>query len=368
MTHTAELITSLTRTEYNRLTRLKGKTWERNQRGGFSCHIRTLEPFGITVLKAEQIKTPYGNSYYCIAIINLQRIVNDGKRSLATYNSELDYPILLRNFEKFIFPVLPVRTDLSKWSLRRIDYNIDLKLSPTEVEQYITLLQRGNKHHSWEVHEFAAERKRRKESKHGNRKTTHPEGGVRYDNKQYSVNIYDKHYERENFQKKWGITDPAELEASEGILRIEIQAKKNKLNALKQKIKRDFDFDGKPIEYFARYDIAAPIIMKALGDITGRADYMTLERARNQLIQGVKSIRTQTAILKFLELVSKTRSLWRAKELYKGDIKVETILKHLNRLNINPVTIPTTFKRDTMENLFDMVALQFAEEREKAEA
>jgi len=38
----------------------------------------------------------------------------------------------------------------------------------------------------------------------------------------------------------------------------------------------------------------------------------------------------------------------------------------LKRLNINPVTIPVSFNRDTMDNLFDIVAVQFAEERERA--
>ena len=99
--------------------------------------------------------------------------------------------------------------------------------------------------------------------------------------KQYSVNIYNKHLERLKVQEERGKTDTAELKASEGVLRIEIQVKKNKLNTIKRNIKRDFDFDGKPIEYFSRYDVAIPIVMRALEDITGRADYSTFETAKN---------------------------------------------------------------------------------------
>ena len=363
MTHTAELHIAITPEEHRALIERTDKRWERDGDGNLHCHIRTLEPYGITDIKPKKAKTRNGFPYYfCIVIINLQRIVNNGKRTIETYHSERDFEPLSINFAKFISSVLPLRTDLNEWSLQRIDYNIDLKLTPREVEQYITLLQRGDKNHSWHVHEFAEEEKNRKESKHGHRKKTHPTGSVLFDNKQYSVNIYNKHLER----LKRGITDTAELKASEGVLRIEIQVKKNKLNAIKRNIKIDFDFDGKPIEYFARYDVAIPIVMKALEDITGRADYSTFENAKKRVLSGVKTKRTQTTIIDFLRLVTHTKSLWRAKELFLGEIKAETVLEHLKRLNINPVTIPVSFNRDTMDNLFDIVAVQFAEERERA--
>ena len=367
MTHTAELHIAITPEEHRALIEREDKRWERDGDGNLHCHIRTLEPYGITDIKPKKAKTRNGFPYYfCIVIINLQRIVNNGKRTIETYHSERDFEHLSINFAKFISSVLPLRTDLNEWSLQRIDYNIDLKLTPREVEQYITLLQRGGKNHSWHVHEFADEEKNRRESKHGHRKKTHPTGSVLFDNKQYSVNIYNKHLERLKVQEERGKTDTAELKASEGVLRIEIQVKKNKLNTIKRNIKIDFDFDGKPIEYFARYDVAIPIVMKALEDITGRADYSTFETAKKRVLSGVKTKRTQTAIVDFLRLVTHTKSLWRAKELFESDIKAETVLEHLKRLNINPVTIPVSFNRDTMDNLFDIVAVQFAEERERA--
>ncbi len=365
MTHTAELHIAITPEEHRIIANGQDVRWERDGEGKIHCHIRTLEPYGITDIKPKRAKTRDGYIYYyCIVIINLQRIVNNGERTIETYHNEGDFELLSRNFARFISSVLPLRTDLNEWSLQRIDYNIDLKLTPREVEQYITLLQRGGKNHSWHVHEFADEEKNRRESKHGHRKKTHPAGSVLFDNKQYSVNIYNKHLERLKVQEKRGVADAAELKASEGVLRIEIQVKKNKLNTIKRNIKSDFDFDGKPIECFARYDVAIPIVMRALEDITGRADYSTFERAKKRVVSGVKAKKTQMAIIDFLRLVTRTKSLWRAKELFEGGIKAETILGHLKRLNINPVTIPVPFKRETKNNLFDMVAVQFAEERE----
>lgn len=363
MTHTAELYTTITTEEYRTIIARNDVRWERDSDGKTGCHIRTLERYGITDIKPRMVGTQHSCFYYCVIIINLQRVVNNGKRTIETYCNEKDYTALSRNFARAISEVLPCHTCLNKWSLQRIDYNIDLQLTPCEVEQYIILFQRGGKNHSWYIHEFADEKKSRQKSKHGNRKKTHPEGSVIYDNKQYSVNIYNKHLERLTAQSKRGIVNATELKASEGILRIEIQVKKNKLNTIKKNSKNDFVFDGKPLEYFARYEVATPVIMKALEYITGRADYTTLENAQKRITGRIKEKRTQTAMIDFLRLVTRAKSLWRAKELYKGDIKVETILKHLNRLNINPVTIPVSFRRDTMENIFDVVAVQLAEEQ-----
>ena len=368
ITHTAELHTAIEYDEYRTLIKHQNARLERDGEGKTHCHIRTLESYGITDVRPSRAKMRNGFwYYYCIVIINLQRLVNDGKRTIETYNNEQDFLILFANFAKYIETILPLRTNLNEWSLQRIDYNIDLKLPPREVEQYITLLQRGDKNYSWHIHEMADETKKRKQSKHGNRKKTHPTGSVIFDNKQYSVNIYNKYLERSRVQKERGITDTAELQASEGVLRIEIQVKRNKLNTIKQRIKRDFDFEGKPIEFFARYDIAIPVIMKALESITGRADYITFERAKERVERAKMTERTRTSVIDFLSLVTHTKSLWRAKEKFTGDIQTETILSHLNRLNINPVTIPVSFKRDSMENLFDKVAVLFYEQADQSE-
>ena len=362
MVHTAERRTVITKEEYQKLIEDKSIQWKRDERGKTSGHIRALAPHGITDIQPNKTKAKGDFRYYdCTIIANLQRIVNNGARTIETYNNEQDFFALSSNFARFIQEVLPLRTDINQWSLQRIDYNIDLKLSPCEVEQYITLLQRGGKNYSWMIHETTDETKKRKQSKHGHRKKMHPTGSVLFDTKQYSVNIYNKHFERLKVQEKRGITDTAELKASEGILRIEIQVKRNKLNTIKQGIKRDFDFEGKPIQVFARYDVAIPIIMKTLQSITGSADYTTYKNAESKVLQWITRERIQTDIMGFLQLVRNTKSLWRAKELYNGSTKIETILEHLNRLNINPVTIPPSFGRDSMENLFDKVAVLLCE-------
>lgn len=358
MTHTAELLTYITPEEYSRLITQNIISIER----GKETHIRELAQYGITDLHLKRVRIEDKFTLYqCKAVINLQRIVNDGQRTIATYDNENDFPTLARNFEKYMSPILPQYSNISTWSLQRIDYNIDLKMSAMEVEQYITLLQRGNKNYSWKIHETAQEKKARQRSGHGRRKKTHPPGSVLFDNKQYSVNIYNKQWERIAVQEKRGIVDIEERKAAEGILRIEIQVKQNKVNALKDR----YGIPEKSIERFARYDIAVPIITKALMDITGTEDYCTLEIAEKRIMQGVTLPKTRIATIEFLRLVSRTRSLWRAKELYRGEIKEETVMQHLKRLDINPVTIPVSFHRDIMESLYTMAAVQLAEEQSR---
>ncbi len=283
----------------------------------------------------------------------MQRIANNGIRSVSGYDDETLFPKLSENFEKYISALLPLHTDINEWEVHRIDYNLDLHLaSQTDVEQYILLMQKGDKNHSWNI---------RKTSK--KQQKPHPDGSVLFENKQYRINFYNKYLERLKEQAERGITDTAELEASKGILRIEVQAKKNKLNSIKGNIKRGFDFEGKPIEIFARYEIAAPLILRALKDITGEADYTTLERAEKRLCSEISRKPTREHLIAFIRLVSRSTSLWRAKEVYEGDISINTLLRHLNRLNINPVTIPVRFGRDTMDNLLNMAAVQLAEQR-----
>lgn len=363
MTHTAELHTELTRQEYFYLMGSPDRKPERDKEtGATSYHIRTLEQYGITdIYPRKAITRSEYTYYYCVIIINLQRITNNGQKTIETYDNEDDFTALSRNFSKYISLVLPAHSCLNGWSVQRIDYNIDLKMQYENVEKYITLLQRGGKAYSWKVHELFEDKSKRKKSKHGQRKTTHPKGSILFENKQYNVNIYDKYRERLASQQERGIIDERELQESKGVLRIEIQAKKNKVRTLKSK----YEIAEKTVENYARYDIAEPLIMQVLKDIAGETDYYSMERAINKITQSNIKGTTKDDIVGFLRLVNNNRSLWKAKKKYNGKTKLETVLKRLDKLNINPVTLPRSFGSDEMPNLFHIVGAKIAEKRFK---
>ena len=357
MTHTAELFTEISSSEYfSLLSHPYGKWYTLEKHISPVFHIKALGKYGITDIKLHNIKTTLDFSiYYCSIIVNLQRLV-DEKRSVKTYNNEKDFKLLESNFKKLITPLLPSRTDINNWIVKRIDYNIDLKMKQKEVEQYITLLQRGDKRYNWSIHKL----KKQVTNKH-------PKGSVLFDNEQYSVNIYNKYLERKSNQERRGITDKKELEESKGILRIEVQLKSKKIKDIKKKIPRIRE--GRTLADFARFDIAIPVIVETLKNIAGQADYLSYSKALERINQELNRSATKKDIEHFLSLVSRFRSLWKAKKAYIANSQcktsLDTVLKNLKKLNINPVTIPKAFKTDSIENLLNRTMLEFAEQWNK---
>lgn len=360
MTHTAELHTAILQEEYSTLITCQEAKIEGDKRR----HIRSLAVYGITDICPHCCIKPGFVYYYCTAIINLERLANGGRKTVKTYQNESDFEKLAYFFSEYMREVLPAHSSVNGWTVARIDYNIDLRLSSQEeVEQYIILLQRGDKAYSWIIHETEEEKKKRKKSKHGCRKTRHPEGSVLYDNSQYSINIYDKHKEREQEQENRGIKDENELMEAERVLRIEVQTKRGKLQTLKKKCASEIA--GKPLQVFARFEMAEGIITSAFKAIAGETDYVSMERAKKRIGASGVSPRAGKNMLSFLRLARDRQSVWNAKKNYSGDMKPESIIKRLNGLNINPVTIPKAFGKDEMKNLYHRICTQFAEEKAK---
>lgn len=347
MTHTAELFTEITHKEYETLIKHPYGKWRTSKKGGKSTfHIGVYTDYGITDIKLCKVKVSVEYTvYYCLIIINLQRII-DREKSIKTYILESDFKLLQKNFESTVSDILPAYTDINKWLLIRIDYNIDLKMSQKEVEHYITLLQRGGKHYSWKIHRLR-----------DSTKEQHPKGSVIFDNQQYSINIYNKYFERQCAQIRRGVTDEQELQDSYGILRIEVQSKNKRIRRIKEQFYNDIE--GRPIEYFLKYEIAIPSIIKALKAIAVNGDYYSYRKALKIAREGIKRKDTLKSVGKFLESVSRYRSLWKAKKEYlrngNKETSLETILKNLAKLNINPVTIPKSFGVKSMKNPIDLV-------------
>ncbi len=362
MTHTAEIHTELTPREYYLLMAHPDRSPETDSESGKTIsHIRTLQRFGITDIQPRRAVIKGGAVYYyCVAVVNLQRLANGGKRTVETYKNEGDFSNIEGNFHKRIRKLLPERAEINKWSVQRIDYGIDMRLMET-VGEYVELLQRGDKAHSWDVHELSEAKRKRQKRGQGKRTSAHPEGSVLFDNKGYSVNIYDKYAERKHAQEQSGKEDLKELGEAEGILRIEIQAKKGKVRAIKSKS----DVEGKPLWFFARYDVAAPLVMQSLKAIAGEADYVSMNVAEERIRNCGMRTHTKADMIEFLRLVNRCRSLWKAKERYRGKTSLRRVLEGLNALDINPVTIPRSFGKSEMLNLYHMAGVQFAEQRQE---
>lgn len=324
-----------------------------DRRGRTSKHLFVLAQYGVKdiTITAKKMKNAVSPLYGCTIIVNLQRVVNNGVKSIDTYDNEANYPKLSDNFSKYMSILLPQKQNINQWEVQRIDYNIDLRMTQNEVENYIELLQMGDKHSSWDIHNSLKPKG-----------VLHPDGSVIYSNKQYSINIYDKHKERKREQERRGVVDEKELKESEGVLRVEVQVKRGKLNSIKKAIKGKFDIAGKPLEFFARYEVAVPVLINAVKSISGYADYTTLSNASECVTRRLVSNNTSMCINEFIRLVGHLKSLYRAKSEYKGRVRVDTILKHLERMNINPVTIPVRFKCKYMKNIMELILTKLSEQ------
>lgn len=359
MIHTAELHKRISAEEYKKISAHPEVKMERNSFGGKSSpHIRALAQYGITdiSIKRYTIRSTGKVIYMCAVIINLKRIINGGHHTVKTYMDPKEYDILKREFAGYIGLILPNHMNLDEWIPYRIDYNIDLLLTEDEVPRYITLLQRGDKGGSWKVHETLIEREKRRKNKRGIDSINHPRGSVLFDTGQYSINIYDKHFERIHDQTRRGVSNPEELEECKGILRLEVQAKSGYLRYLRKK----YGLKALNLHDMANYDLAEYSVMRVLDIIAGRSDYYSFNKAE-EIIRANVIRHRRDEIISFLKSVSSHRSLWKAKRDYKNKIKLRYILDKLKSLNINPVTIPRDYKSNKMVDLHDIAAIAFAE-------
>lgn len=335
MIHTAELISAITRQEYQVLQEQENKDFYNGK-----LHIYTLANYGITEIQA--LKIPYDEnnySYWCILRINLKRIANNGQATTSLYYcTEEEKENLTRNFERFMSTLLPQRANLSQWIVRRIDYTIDIKTP--YVKEYITLLQRGNKPPYSHIDN---DKQHKREDK-----KTHFKGGVRYKNKSITVNIYDKYRER---QSEENIYNAHLLESCRDILRIEIQCFKEKVRYIKQRR----CIPHKTIYPYLRKEIAFKTIYENLKHIAGKGDYYSYAQALKEANGKNLHLETKKKIEWFLFFINRQyKSVWKLKSEW-DEREFKTLTSKLRELNINPVTIPRSYKIKKLPNILSLL-------------
>lgn len=365
MIHTVQLITPLLFDEYNTL--IHRDDWRTRTIDGREYRtLETLAGVGIRNICAYDLN---GNRY-CELIMNLQRVVNDGKQTTELFRREKDFEKLKENFSRFIAEVLPQKTDIDVWKVKRIDYTIDLHLTPDFVDKHIILLQRGNKHQSWLVKETKQTKEDRIRQHRGRKDTPHPVGSCIFENKQYYINIYDKEYEREQKQTEqqthgytW-ITD-SDIEACKGVLRLEVQViSRDKL----REIQESGGIPDRLLKYYIRHDIVEKTILEAYMQIAGRFDYYSVPQLAKIIYSS--DIRSKRVVLDFLTKAEDLKSVWKAEEEYKKLFEKEpsrtplkTIRALLRKLKVNPAPIPPEMNDETIENLLDLIQNELMMER-----
>lgn len=226
---------------------------------------------------------------------------------------------------------------LSIWefSLRRVDYCVNVNVSEQKnVENYIELLKRGKMPDDFNLKVF------RDPVSH--RSVTY-KNSLYLSNKAVTINFYNK------FKQLTEKAPFVNAEEAKGILRLEVQFKSRKLSEMK----RGIDKGESCFDYFINNQISLNSIAYYLKRISQSGDYYTLSEARNIINQSCLRNKIKADLVKFIYLVNKKRSLEKVLN-NKGVLlerPAEEILRLLDGLGINAVTIPSSWGIEYLPNL-----------------
>ena len=168
---------------------------------------------------------------------------------------------------------------------------------------------------------------------------------IYYKGKSLNINIY--HKEREIHKEGLSATDDTDYD----FLRIEVQVKKNKLNAIVNK----FNLIGRELPYIATPEIEQYILNYYVQALTGKGTYVTLDKARSIINQSHFRADKKGRLKAVVEEIANKHSIATfLKQIETGQLthlgKFDTVKKYLldiQGLGINPLTISSRMAKAT---------------------
>ncbi len=244
---------------------------------------------------------------------------------------------LFNNEAKKISPILG---EYSHYSMNRPDYCVNFDLSelkiPCTAEQMIYLIKRGNipTHYS----EWVDDNDSAKSSFY-------------LESKSVTINCYRKHK-----QLKEEFNDCPDLEASQKLIRFEVQCKYLKTYLLSRDIKRKQELsESDVIREMLSEDFCKEIIRKYFNKVIRRGDYFTLNEAIRQVQLQHFSKKKEARLIMELRRINQFRGIYKVRATLQGE-ELETFrrtLRDLDYININPVTIPREWNIQRIPNLLN---------------
>ena len=246
--------------------------------------------------------------------------------------------------------MFPLYTVANAFKLRRIDFTFDLKIY---ADQYMTLINRGYsvRGKTYERTYFDNDTVLLEEQADDEPNVADIEECVSdidnqyksdvdyiyYKGKSLNINVYNKAEQLRREQQ------PVENIDDYDYLRVEVQVKKNKLNAIVSK----FGLKGRELQYLATPQVEEYVLNSYVKALTGTGLYVTQQQAfqiiddsdyttskKQRLKATVKAITDKHGIAKVLEQIESGKIT----ELGKLPT-VKTYLREIQDMGINPVTI-----------------------------
>jgi len=146
-------------------------------------------------------------------------------------------------------------------------------------------------------------------------------------------------------------------------LRFEVQCLYGRTNWIKSKNSLP---DKEILGFIGITDEVKNILTKAYRETCGIGDYYTYDEAKKMVLNSNRQARTKKSLLKALELINGNNGV---KSVYKAQAKYEQetdetymeyskVIKTLNDLGINPVTIPRSWNIKHLKSLYPEVLLK----------
>ena len=268
--------------------------------------------------------------------INFKRLIEQQNR-IAVY-TDADFDKMVATFNTIMVHLggLPC---FAEWNVKRIDYCINIKTP--YVKEYISLMQKGDIP-VWQRPPYNPTSKRycnRIGSVYlpakGRNVKQNKTGSI-------TINFYDKNHQQAAETIKNNTVSEA-LQQSENILRLEVQCHRPKLSSLARK----YSLDDTKIINFLSSQISFDVLETAIKSVCRLGDYQR-KTVAEQMLEASKGLHKSTKEdLKTLlqevnrqhQSVSKARDRLAAAGILTRD-RFNQLLKKLDELNINPVTIP----------------------------
>ena len=256
-----------------------------------------------------------------------------------------DYSLFQQCFnneiKSFNLQFLPL---LDGWKAHRVDFTYNIRTP--HVKEYIRLF------HKSDLRGFTI-----KKDQHGHRSMK--PGSLYINNSAVTLNFYDK---ADEMTKAEGGTrhTQEEIQEAKNILRIEVQAGRDKLSG----IKRKQAFTTKQIsEFMQSPEAAEKLVIDYATKVLGNATYRKKPAAITLINKSKKHQKTKEQLINVLEAVSKPYKRVDEVRAAHPDLEVDKAKKLLRDLDINIVTLDKNSKVKELPSIPDLLRDAIEEER-----
>ena len=278
----------------------------------------------------------------------------------AIYEKIFDIIPCMEQVKAYRYTNTPLWFEVNAFKAHRIDFCFDLK---TMHQEYLTLIDRGYslRKNTFERTYFddteilSVIKDDEPDVPDVDTMGIIPSTDVTYayfKSKGVNINIYLK--EREIIKEQISLNPELDYD----FLRIEVQAKKTKLNAVVSK----FKLKGRELHYLATPEVEHYILNSYVTALTGTGMYVTLKTAHKIIEESSYTQPKKERLAKVIEAVSSKHGIAKLLEQVENGVvtdlgslrRVKSYLKEIQKdLGINPVTISTTAKvpKQSLTNL-----------------